>query len=82
MSFKTEIEAIVGDIDTPDLKTEANLYLVEGVKFITKALMTFPQWRNRLTQSTILTNVSPQLVMSNVLCTCTAFVANFFKNIL
>jgi len=67
MSFKTEIEAIVGDIDTPDLKTEANLYLVEGVKFITKALMTFPQWRNRLTQSTILTNVSPQLVMSNVL---------------
>ena len=28
MSFKTEIEAIVGDIDSPDYTAQATLYLV------------------------------------------------------
>ena len=40
MSFKAEIEAIVGDIDSPDYTAEAVLYLKEGVKYVTKYAMT------------------------------------------
>ena len=56
MSFKTEIEAIVGDIDSPDYTSEATLYLVEGVKFITKSLMIISDIANRMTSSTTLNN--------------------------
>jgi len=58
MSFKIEIEAIVGDIDSPDYTSEAALYLAEGVKFITKSLMVIPDIANRMTSSTTL-NSSP-----------------------
>jgi hypothetical protein len=58
MSFKTEIEAIVGDIDSPDYTSQAELYLVEGVKFITKSLMILSDVANRMTSSTTL-NSSP-----------------------
>tara|TARA_A100001201_G_scaffold142026_1_gene139049 strand:- start:360 stop:1214 length:855 start_codon:yes stop_codon:yes gene_type:complete len=58
MSFKTEIEAIVGDIDSPDYTAQAELYLVEGVKFITKSLMILSDIANRMTSSTTL-NSSP-----------------------
>ena len=58
MSFKTEIEAIVGDIDSPDYTSQATLYLVEGVKFITKSLMILSDVANRMTTSTTL-NSSP-----------------------
>jgi hypothetical protein len=58
MSFKTEIEAIVGDIDSPDYTSEAALYLAEGVKFITKSLMVISDIANRMTSSTTL-NSSP-----------------------
>lgn len=58
MSFKAEIEAIVGDIDSPDYTAQATLYLVEGVKFITKSLMILSDVANRMTSSTTL-NSSP-----------------------
>ena len=58
MRFKTEIEAIVGDIDSPDYTSQATLYLVEGVKFITKSLMILSDVANRMTSSTTL-NSSP-----------------------
>ena len=51
MSFKTEIEAIVGDIDSPDYTAEAVLYLKEGVKFITKYVMANPLFVDRLTST-------------------------------
>ena len=67
MSFKTEIEAIVGDIDSPDVTTEAGLYLVEGVKFITKSLMNIPEIAERLTSSTSLSNSPSTLDTSAIL---------------
>ena len=67
MSFKTEIEAIVGDIDSPDYTTQAGLFLTEGVKFVTKALMNIPEMMERLTSTSTLNNSSPTLDTSNVL---------------
>ena len=67
MSFKTEIEAIVGDIDSPDYNTQAGLYLVEGVKFITKSLMDIPSLMNRLTQSSTLNNSPTTISTANML---------------
>ena len=60
MSLKTEIEAIVGDIDSPDYTAQAVLYLTEGVKFITKYIMNntefdnLPLWQKKLTQLCLL----------------------------
>ena len=67
MSFKTEIEAIVGDIDSPDYTSEAALYLVEGVKFVTKSLMNVPEIANRLTSSTTLNNSPTTMSTASVL---------------
>lgn len=67
MSFKTEIEAIVGDIDSPDYTTQAGLFLTEGVKFITKSLMNVPEMMERLTSTATLTNIAPTLDTSNIL---------------
>tara|TARA_R100001163_G_scaffold60827_1_gene50403 strand:+ start:1933 stop:2778 length:846 start_codon:yes stop_codon:yes gene_type:complete len=67
MSFKTEIEAIVGDIDSPNYTSEAALYLVEGVKFITKSLMNLPEIANRLTSSTTLNNAPTTMSTASVL---------------
>lgn len=67
MSFKTQIEAIVGDIDSPDYNTQAGLYLVEGVKFITKSLMNEPSLSNRLTQSSTLNNSPTTISTANML---------------
>ena len=67
MSFKAEIEAIVGDIDSPDYNTEAGLFLVEGVKFITKIVMQDVDMSDRLTQSTTLNNSPTTMSTSNVL---------------
>ena len=58
MSFKTEIEAIVGDIDSPDYTSQADLYLEEGVKYITKYVSFNEDMANRMTSSTTL-NSSP-----------------------
>ena len=51
MAFKDEIEAIVGDIDSPSYIAQANLFLVEGVKFITKYVMNNPAMAERMTTS-------------------------------
>jgi hypothetical protein len=67
MSFKTEIEAIVGDIDSPDYTSQAELYLVEGVKFITKSLMILSDVANRMTSSTTLNNSPTTMSTSSVL---------------
>ena len=67
MSFKAEIEAIVGDIDSPDYTSEAALYLVEGVKFVTKSLMNVPEIANRLTSSTTLNNSPTTMSTASVL---------------
>jgi len=67
MSFKTEIEAIVGDIDSPDYTSEATLYLVEGVKFITKSLMIISDIANRMTSSTTLNNSPTTMSTASVL---------------
>ena len=67
MSFKTEIEALVGDIDSPDYTAEAVLYLTEGVKYVTKYVMRNPDMENRLTSSTTLNNSTPTLSLLNVL---------------
>ena len=67
MSFKTEIEAIVGDIDSPDYTSEAQLYLAEGVKFITKSLMIISDIANRMTSSTTLNNSPTTMSTTSVL---------------
>ena len=67
MSFKTEIEAIVGDIDSPDYTSEAAIYLADGVKFITKYVMRDPSMADRLTSSTTLNNSTPTKNMNSVL---------------
>jgi fructose-specific phosphotransferase system component IIB len=67
MSFKTEIEAIVGDIDSPDYTAEAGIYLVDGVKYITKYVMKDPHMAERLTSSSTLNNSTPTLAMNPVL---------------
>ncbi len=67
MSLKTEIEAIVGDIDSPDYTAQAVLYLTEGVKFITKYIMNNPEFENRLTSSATLNNSSTTLSLVNIL---------------
>jgi hypothetical protein len=67
MNFKTEIEAIVGDIDSPDYTSQAELYLVEGVKFITKSLMILSDVANRMTSSTTLNNSPTTMSTSSVL---------------
>lgn len=56
MSFQTDIEAITGSISS--YTTEANGYLVEGVKFITKYVMNNEDMADKLTSSTTL-NDSP-----------------------
>ena len=58
MSFKAQIEAIVGDIDNPDYTSEADLYLEEGVKYITRYVSFNDDMANRMTSSTTL-NSSP-----------------------
>jgi hypothetical protein len=58
MSFKTQIEAIVGDIDSPDYTSQASLYLEEGVKFVTRYVSFNDDMANRMTSSTTL-NSSP-----------------------
>jgi len=67
MSFKTEIEAIVGDIDSPDYTAQAGIYLVDGVKYITKYVMRDPDMAERLTSSSTLNNSSPTLAMNAIL---------------
>jgi len=58
MSFKTEIEAIVGDIDSPDYTAQADLYLEEGLKYIFRMASLDDVMARRLTSSTTL-NSSP-----------------------
>lgn len=67
MSFKTELEAIVGDIDSPDYTSEATLYLVEGVKWITKWIMQNPEYVNRLTSGSTLNSATDRLDLVNTL---------------
>ena len=67
MSFKTEIEAIVGDIDSPDYTAEAVLYLKEGVKFITKYVMANPLFVDRLTSTSTLNGSGATLTLTEIL---------------
>lgn len=67
MSFKTEIEAIVGDIDNPDVTSEATLYLKEGTRFVIKSLMDVDSLTNKLTSSSTLNNSTPTLSVSDIL---------------
>lgn len=68
MSFQTDIEAITGSISS--YTTEANSYLVEGVKFITKYVMNNMDIEPRLTQSSPKDNSTPTHSMTNVLKVC------------
>ena len=65
MSFQTDIEAITGSISS--YTTEANSYLVEGVKFITKYVMNNIDMEAKLTQSTTLDDSPTTLSTANVL---------------
>jgi hypothetical protein len=65
MSFQTDIEAITGSISS--YTTEANSYLVEGVKFITKYVMNNIDIEAKLTQSTTLDDSPTTLSTANVL---------------
>ena len=65
MSFQTDIEAITGSISS--YTTEANSYLVEGVKFITKYVMNNIDMEAKLTQSTTLDDSPTTLSTVNVL---------------
>lgn len=67
MSFKTEIEAIVGDIDSPDVTSEATLYLKEGTRFVIKSLMNVDSLVNKLTSTSTLNNSTPTLSVSDIL---------------
>ena len=67
MSFKNEIEAIVGDIDSPDYTSQVALYLAEGVKFITKYVMNNFEMVEKLTSSTTLNNSPTTMATSNAL---------------
>ena len=67
MSFKTEIEAIVGDIDNPDYTSQAPLYLAEGVKFVTKYVMINEDMADRLTIATTLDSSPTTLSLGSVL---------------
>ena len=68
MSFQTDIEAITGSISS--YTTEANSYLVEGVKFITKYVMNNMDIEPRLTQSSPKDNSTPTHSMTDVLKVC------------
>lgn len=65
MSFQTDIEAITGNISS--YTTEANSYLVEGVKFITKYVMNNIDMEAKLTQSTTLDDSPTTLSTADVL---------------
>ena len=65
MSFQTDIEAITGSISS--YTTEADSYLVEGVKFITKYVMNDIDMEAKLTQSTTLDDSPTTLSTANVL---------------
>lgn len=65
MSFQTDIEAITGSISS--YTTEANSYLVEGVKFITKYVMNNIDIEAKLTQSTTLDDSPTTLSTADVL---------------
>lgn len=65
MSFQTDIEAITGSISS--YTTEANSYLVEGVKFITKYVMNNIDMEAKLTQSTTLDDSPTTLSTEDVL---------------
>lgn len=67
MSFKAEIEAIVGDIDSPDYTAEAVLYLKEGVSFVTKYVMTNPFFVDRLTSTSTLNASGTTLSLNDIL---------------
>tara|TARA_Y100000593_G_C4305076_1_gene335350 strand:- start:1093 stop:2388 length:1296 start_codon:yes stop_codon:yes gene_type:complete len=67
LSLKSEIEAIVGDIDSPDYTAEAVLYLKEGVKYITKYVMRNFEMVEKLTSSTTLNNSPTTMDTSNAL---------------
>lgn len=65
MSFQTDIEAITGSISS--YTTEANSYLVEGVKFITKYVMNNDKIADKLTSSTTLNNSPTTMDTSSAL---------------
>ena len=65
MSFQTNIEAITGSISS--YTAEANSYLVEGVKFITKYVMNNKDMADKLTSSTTLNNSPTTMNTSSAL---------------
>ena len=67
MSFKTEIEAIVGDIDSPDYTSEAGLYLTEGLKFILKYVSGNRRIAQKLTSNAVLNNTATTLDTSDII---------------
>ena len=67
MSFKTEIEAIVGDIDSPDYTAQADLYLEEGLKYIFRMASLDDAMARRMTSSATLSNSPTTLSLTNIL---------------
>jgi hypothetical protein len=67
MSIKTDIEAYTGDIDTPDITTQALQFAKDGVRYIYSAVLTNPEMGERLSANTDLNTASPTLPLTNVM---------------
>ena len=67
MSIKTDIEAYTGDIDSPDITTQALQFAKDGVRYIYSAVLTNPEMGERLSVNTNLNTASPTLPLTNVM---------------
>lgn len=67
MSIKTDIEAYTGDIDTPDITTQALQFAKDGVRYIYSAVLTNPEMGERLSAETELDTAEPTLPLTNVM---------------
>lgn len=67
MSIKTDIEAYTGDIDSPDITTQALQFAKDGVRYIYSVVLTNPEMGERLSANTDLNTASPTLPLTNVM---------------
>ena len=67
MSIKTQIEAYTGDIDSPDITTQALQFAKDGVRYIYSVVLTNPEMGERLSANTDLNTASPTLPLTNVM---------------
>jgi len=67
MSIKTDIEAYTGDIDSPDITTQALQFAKDGVRYIYSVVLTNPEMGERLSANTDLDTAEPTLPLTNVM---------------